>query len=236
LGAAGQPYTRTVAPLTPKSPYLPDPELVFDQLLRRRGFTEHAGGLNRLFFSFATVVIHVSCMPPEISPSLTSLCSKECFQSDYQKPWINNTSSYVDLSTIYGNNQEEQDKVRTFKQGLLYPDTLASDRIFQMPPGVIALLIMFSRHHNYLANRLLDVNETGKYKAWDDLDEEGRKWQDNDIFQLTRNINVAFFAKVSFGSFCNRPQASLTSNLTLTLKGRLMRLCQCDIEHYPKWE
>lgn len=60
LGAAGQPYTRTVAPLTPKSPYLPDPELVFDQLLRRRGFIEHAGGLNRLFFSFATVVIHVS--------------------------------------------------------------------------------------------------------------------------------------------------------------------------------
>ena len=60
LGAAGQPYTRTVPPLTPKSPYLPDPELVFDQLLRRRDFREHKAGLNRLFFSFATVVIHVS--------------------------------------------------------------------------------------------------------------------------------------------------------------------------------
>lgn len=66
-----------------------------------------------------------------------------------------------------------------------------------MPPGVIAVLLLFSRHHNYIAERLFDINESGKYKAWDQLDEAGKKWQDEDIFQLTRNINVAFFAKVS---------------------------------------
>jgi hypothetical protein len=60
LGAAGKPYARTVPPLTPKSPYLPDPNLVFDQLLKRKGFKEHLSGLNRMFFSFATIVIHVS--------------------------------------------------------------------------------------------------------------------------------------------------------------------------------
>ncbi|MCO5587693.1 hypothetical protein L7F22_041644 [Adiantum nelumboides] len=54
---------------------------------------------------------------------------------------------------------------------------------------------MFSRHHNRLAEQLFEVNEQGKYKPWTALDEEGRKWQDNDLFQLARNINVAFFAK-----------------------------------------
>ena len=98
----------------PKTPFLPDPELVFDQLLRRRTFRPHKAGLNRLFFSFATVVIH------------------ECFQSDYKDPRINATSSYVDLSTLYGNNQNEQNRVRTFEQGRIYPDTIASERIMMV--------------------------------------------------------------------------------------------------------
>lgn len=63
LGKAGTPYSRTVPAVTPKSPFLPDPELIFDQLLKREGFREHKAGLNRLFFSFATVVIH------EVSPT-----------------------------------------------------------------------------------------------------------------------------------------------------------------------
>jgi Animal haem peroxidase len=65
-----------------------------------------------------------------------------------------------------------------------------------MPPPVVACLLLFSRHHNHLAERLFDINETGKYKPWETLSEEERKWQDNDIFQLCRNINIAFFAKV----------------------------------------
>lgn len=212
IGAAGQPYTRTVPPLTPKSPYLPDPELVYDQLLRRRGFEKHKAGLNRLFFSFATVVIHV-CIDwdrrrnkVELAdskshwlslPLFPPLClSQECFQTDHARPWINTTSSYVDLSTLYGNNQDEQDQVRTFTQGLIHPDTIASDRIMMMPPGVVACLLLFSRHHNHIAQRLYDINEGGKYKTWNSLNEAQQKWQDNDIFQLSRNINVAFFAKV----------------------------------------
>lgn len=50
MGKAGSAYARSVPPLQPKSPFLPDPELVFDQLLRRREFREHKAGLNRLFF------------------------------------------------------------------------------------------------------------------------------------------------------------------------------------------
>ncbi len=62
--------------MKPKGPNLPDPELVFEQLLRRKDpFRKHPSGLNRLFFSFATIVIH------------------ECFQTNRENQWINDTSS-----------------------------------------------------------------------------------------------------------------------------------------------
>lgn len=178
LGAAGEPYSRTTSPMHTKGPYLPAPEMVFEQLLRRREFTPHKSGLNRFFFSFANMVIH------------------EIFRSDPKHQHINRTSSYVELSVLYGDSQDEQDKVRTKVQGRIWPDTFSSSRVMMMSPGIIAVAIMFSRHHNYLAQRLFEVNETGKYKAWEDLStDEERTWQDNDIFQLARNINVAFFAK-----------------------------------------
>jgi len=126
MGKAGTPYSRSVPPLQPKGPNLPDPELVYEQLLRRpdNEFRKHPSGLNRLFFSFATVVIH------------------ECFQTNRAEPWINDTSSYVDLSTLYGNTEKEQARVRTRVNGRIYPDSIASERIMIMPPGVIAVLLM----------------------------------------------------------------------------------------------
>jgi len=126
MGKAGSPYSRSVPPLQPKGPNLPDPELVYEQLLRRKGpFRPHPSGLNRLFFSFATVVIH------------------ECFQTNRANQWINDTSSYVDLSTLYGNTEKEQKRVRTYVDGTIYPDSIASERIMMMPPGVITLLLLY---------------------------------------------------------------------------------------------
>ena len=60
--------------------------------------------------------------------------------------------------------------------GMIFPDSIASERIMMMPPGVIAVLLMFSRNHNHVAENLLTVNEDGKYKPWDKLDEKERKW------------------------------------------------------------
>lgn len=158
MGKAGSPYSRSVPPTKPKGPNLPDPELVFDQLLCRKGaFRPHPSGLNRMFFSFATIVIH------------------ECFQTSRKDPWINETSSYVDLSTLYGNTENEQKRVRTYENGTIYPDSIASERIMMMPPGVIAILVMFSRNHNQIAESLLAVNESGKYKPWDGLSEPEKK-------------------------------------------------------------
>jgi len=161
MGKAGTPYARNVPPMKPKGPNLPDPEVVYDALMKRKGaFRKHPSGLNRLFFSFATVVIH------------------ECFQTSRKKgqQYINETSSYVDLSTLYGNTEKEQPRVRTYKNGLIYPDSIASERIMMMPPGVVAVLLMFSRNHNTIAESLFSVNEQGLYKPWETLNEEERKW------------------------------------------------------------
>lgn len=100
----------------------------------------------------------------------------ECFQTNRTNPWINDTSSYVDLSTLYGNKGKEQERVRTYTNGLIYPDSIASAKIMMMPPGVVAVLILFSRNHNDIAKTLLAVNEEGKYKPWDKLSDEEKKW------------------------------------------------------------
>jgi len=160
MGKAGAPYSRSVPPLKPKGPDLPDVEDVYEALLKRdeATFRKHPSGLNRMFFSFATIVIH------------------EIFQTSRTDPWVNETSSYVDLSTLYGNTEKEQTRVRTYENGLIFPDSIASERIMMMPPGVIAVLLLFSRNHNEVAKGLFSVNEDGKYKPWAELDENGKKW------------------------------------------------------------
>ncbi|KAH6612649.1 heme peroxidase [Boeremia exigua] len=202
MGKAGSPYARNVPPSKPKGPNLPDVEDVYEALLKRDGpFRPHPSGLNRLFFSFATVVIH------------------ECFQTSRENPWINETSSYVDLSTLYGNTEKQQARVRTYENGLIWPDSIASERIMMMPPGVVAVLLMFSRNHNHIAESLHSVNEDGKYKPWDQLNEKQKKWQDEDIFQITRNINVGFFASVVLKDYVaailNTPRANSEWSLNL---------------------
>ena len=173
MGKAGSPYTRSVPPSKPKGPNLPDVELVFEKLLKRKGaFRAHPSGLNRLFFSFATVVIH------------------ECFQTSREHHWINETSSYVDLSTLYGNTDNEQKRVRTYQNGMIYPDSIASERIMMMPPGVVAVLMMFSRNHNEIAYSLWSINEEGKYGDWDELTDEKKEWYVYAALNTTDLINT----------------------------------------------
>jgi hypothetical protein len=160
MGKAGSPYSRNVPPMKPKGPNLPNVESVFEALLKREEgtFRKHPSGLNRLFFSFATVVIH------------------ECFQTNRKNGFINDTSSYVDLSTLYGNTEVEQKRVRTYRNGTIHPDSIASERIMMMPPGVVAVVLMFSRNHNHIAEGLFSVNEDGKYKEWDKLTDAEKEW------------------------------------------------------------
>lgn len=97
-------YARSVPKMHPSPNNLPDPTIVFDALLKRDGFTPHPSGISSLLFSFATLIIH------------------SAFETNQKDPHINDTSSYLDLSPLYGNSQAEQDTVRSKEHGRLYPD------------------------------------------------------------------------------------------------------------------
>jgi NifB/MoaA-like Fe-S oxidoreductase len=71
------------------------------------------------------------------------------FRTSHKDPNINETSSYVDLAPLYGNDEKMQNKVRRCDgTGKLHPDVFAEDRLVLFPPGVCALLVLFSRNHN----------------------------------------------------------------------------------------
>ncbi|KAI9449938.1 linoleate diol synthase [Lactarius psammicola] len=172
MGKANTPYARSVQQTHPiPRNTLPDPGLVFDTLLKRKEFVRHPAGLSSMMFSFAALVIHT------------------VFRTSHENVNINETSSYVDLAPLYGNNQEIRDKIRVHDgRGLIYPDTFAEDRLMLLPPAVCVLLVLFSRNHNYIANKLLE-------RATKIAD------QDKDIFETARLINCAWFGAAIFSDY-----------------------------------
>ncbi|KAF9466079.1 linoleate diol synthase [Collybia nuda] len=191
MGKAGTPYSRSVQQTHPlPKNQLPDPGLLFDTLLKRDGFVKHPAGLSSLMFSFAALVIH------------------SVFRTSHHDVNINETSSYVDLSPLYGHNQAAQDKIRVRDgRGLILPDVFAEDRLLLLPPAVCALLVLFSRNHNYIAKKLLEINERGTYedptKLKSDNPEAKTKLlnQEEEIFQIARLINAGWFASVVFSDY-----------------------------------
>ncbi|KAG2364875.1 putative linoleate diol synthase [Suillus spraguei] len=190
LGKAGTPYARSVQGSNPlPRNQMPDAGLVFDTLLRREKFVEHPQGLSALMFSFAALVIH------------------SVFRSDHTpgRQHINMTSGYVDLAPLYGNDQDMQDKVRNKDgRGLLHPDVFAEDRLLFLPPAVCVLLVLFNRNHNYIARRLLEINERGTWKDpthHNHVSHAQLLKQDEEIFQTARLCNCAWFAAVVFSDY-----------------------------------
>ncbi|KAM0789376.1 hypothetical protein ACM66B_000206 [Microbotryomycetes sp. NB124-2] len=182
LGKAGTPYAKSVSACHPAPNNLPAPTVVFDALLKRREFKPHPSGISTMLFSFATLIIH------------------SCFETNREDRHINDTSSYLDLSPLYGNNLEQQKKVRTFKKGEIWPDVIASERLMLMPPSVAALLIAFSRNHNFIVHRLAQINESGKYREWSDDPtlQDAMTKQDEELFQTARLINCGWFMQIIF--------------------------------------
>ncbi|KAH9932122.1 heme peroxidase [Epithele typhae] len=186
LGKAGTPYARSVQnkyPVPPAS--LPSPEDVFDSLLKARKFTPHPGGNSSMTFAFASLVTH------------------QLFRTHPSDMTKNNTTSYLDLSVLYGINQTEQDSVRDKAQGkgLLYPDAFAETRLVFIPPAATALLVLFSRNHNYIADMLLQLNECGRWTNPPPEDAGKRAIQDEEIFQTARLVNCGNFMAMIFGDY-----------------------------------
>jgi hypothetical protein len=107
------------------------------------------------------------------------------------------TSSYLDMSPLYGSNQHEQDAMRTFKDGKVKPDCFSEKRLLGFPPGVGVIVIMFNRFHNYVVEQLATINERGRFtKPKDGTDETSKKKYakyDNDLFQTGRLITCGLY-------------------------------------------
>ncbi len=128
-----------------------------------------------------------------------SLTILDIFRTNANDKNISDTSSYLDLSPLYGYDNESQQTVRSKnpeKPGFLKPDTFADRRLLLQPPGVCIYLIMYNRFHNYVAEQLLAINENGKFSLpanWKDIQKNDPelfkrilKKQDEDIFQTAR--------------------------------------------------
>lgn len=44
------------------------------------------------------------------------------------------TSCYIDLSTLYGNSEKEQERVRKYHNGLIHPDSIAGGKDYDNAP------------------------------------------------------------------------------------------------------
>ncbi|EEH45501.2 uncharacterized protein PADG_01651 [Paracoccidioides brasiliensis Pb18] len=175
IGAAGSSYARTVPPKSIQPTVLPDPGTLFDSLLVRKRFEPHPNRISSMLFYMATVITH------------------DLFRTDRQDNTRSLTSSYLDLSPLYGSNQEEQNAVRTFKGGKLKPDCFSNKGILGFPPGVGVLLIMFNRFHNYVVENLAVINQDGRFTKPDVLNAKGYSKYDNDLFQTGRLITCGLY-------------------------------------------
>ncbi|KAJ5669994.1 Psi-producing oxygenase A [Penicillium maclennaniae] len=178
IGAAGTPYARSVQPKKMRSASLPDPEQLFDSLLARKEFKEHPAKISSILFYLASIIIH------------------DLFQTNPRDASSSLTSSYLDLQPLYGNNQDEQNAVRTFEDGKLKPDCFSSKRILGFPPGVGVMLIMFNRFHNFVVTQLAEINEGGRFTKPDKSNTTAYATWDNDLFQTARLVTCGLYINI----------------------------------------
>ncbi|KAI9372316.1 heme peroxidase [Aspergillus egyptiacus] len=170
LGAANTEYARSIRPETTRLPNLPDAGLVFDSLFARDEFRPHPNKVSSIFFTWASLIIH------------------DIFQTDPKDENKNKTSSYLDLSILYGDNQEEQNMVRTFEDGKLKPDCFSEPRLQALPAACGVILVMLNRFHNYVPQvDRLSAQEADK--AWAKYD--------NDLFQTGRLITCGLYINIT---------------------------------------
>ncbi|RYP35414.1 hypothetical protein DL767_003821 [Monosporascus sp. MG133] len=184
LGAAGSTYARSCRPGVVPLGALPDPGLIFESVMKRTTYREHPNKVSSVLWYWATIIIH------------------DLFWTDFRDMNKTNTSSYLDLSPLYGSNQKMQDSVRTFKDGMLKPDAYADKRLHGMPPGCSVILIMFNRFHNYVAANLAAINEGGRFTPPPSgLDErkaaDAWKKYDNDLFQTARLVTSGLYINIT---------------------------------------
>ncbi|KAK3669048.1 hypothetical protein LTR22_000127 [Elasticomyces elasticus] len=185
LGASGMPYARTVSRKEKLPGCLPDPGILFDATMARKDpkGTPHPNKISSMLFYFASIIIH------------------DIFKTDHSNFNISATSSYLDLGPLYGNNWEEQKRMRTFEDGKIRPDCFSEPRLLTFPAGVGAILIMFNRYHNHVVEQLAAINENGRFsedprKVTVQRYGEGINKRDDDLFQTGRLITCGLYVNI----------------------------------------
>ncbi|KAL4879986.1 hypothetical protein BJY04DRAFT_228887 [Aspergillus karnatakaensis] len=185
LGAANTEYARTTEPRTMRPPNLPDAGLIFDSIFARDSFKSHPNNVSSFFFTWASLIIH------------------DIFQTDPTDPNINRTSSYLDLAILYGDNQAEQDLMRTFEDGKIKEDCFSEPRLHALPAASGVVLIMLNRFHNHVATQLADINENGRFEkpkssTLDPAEARAAMAKyDNDLFQTARLITCGLYINIT---------------------------------------
>ncbi|KAJ4291264.1 hypothetical protein N0V88_006265 [Collariella sp. IMI 366227] len=184
LGAAGTAYARSVNANVLKPGALPDPALIYDSVMKRTEYKKHPNNVSSILWYWASIIIH------------------DLFWTDHRDMTKSKTSSYLDLSPLYGSNQAMQDTIRTFKDGKLKADCFADKRLLGMPPGVGVLLIMFNRVHNHVCDNLRAINEDGKFtppSATLEGERAAAAWKkyDNDLFQTARLVTSGLYINIT---------------------------------------
>lgn len=126
----------------------------------------------------------------------------DIFQTDYREQHLNKTSSYLDLSILYGDVKEQQDLIRSHQGGKLKPDCFSEGRLQALPAACGVLLVMLNRFHNHVVEQLAEINENGRFtKPRDGLPEEEAKkaWAkyDEDLFQTGRLITCGLYINIT---------------------------------------
>lgn len=134
------------------------------------------------------------------------LTLSDLFQTDHRDYSISKTSSYLDLSILYGDSQEDQNQMRTFEHGRIKPDCFAEERLLAFPPSCGAMLIMLNRFHNYVVEQLALINENGRFdEPSARLSGEAAKaaWgkYDNDLFQTGRLITCGLYINITLHDY-----------------------------------
>ncbi|KAI0018620.1 linoleate diol synthase [Xylariomycetidae sp. FL0641] len=207
LGAAGSTYARTCRPSIMPPGAQPDPGLIFDSVMARNQYRKHPNNVSSMLWYWATIIIH------------------DLFWTDPADPTKTKTSSYLDLSPLYGSNQAMQDAVRTFRDGKMKPDAFADERLLGQPPGVGVLLVMFNRFHNHVAANLAAINENGRFTPpAPDLEGEraAAAWKkhDNDLFQTARLVTSGLYINITLVDYVRNIVNLNRSNTTWTLDPR----------------
>lgn len=138
---------------------------------------------------------------------------------------INNNSSYLDLSPLYGNSQEALDSIRTFNDGKLKTDAFADKRLLGNPPGVCILLIMFNRFHNHVAENLAAINEANRFtppspELPSDKAAEAWKKYDEELFQTARLVTSGLYINITLVDYVRNIVNLNRADTTWTLDPR----------------